>query len=190
MESVSDVTCANSFYLLFSLWNSKFPFVVFTASALNSQINLSSINVSTLAHCLIRQYTYGCSGELHCPMPRIHNTGLETFLLQVWIYSSWTHWIHLALQVFLQGTQALFFMAKTNAIISSGTIPGGTAVFWYSCMRAFKCRTISGCLRLKSCRSVGSADMLKRANSTMFVFWSWERKRERRSQKHVKDLCW
>ena len=92
--------------------------------------------------------------------------------------------------MFLQGTQALFFMAKTNAIISSGTIPGGTAVFWYSCMRAFNCRTISGCLRLKSCRSVGSADMLKRANSTMFVFWSWERKRETRSQKHVKDLCW
>ena len=96
MESISDATCANSFYLLFSLWNSKFPFVVFTASALNSQINLSSMNVSTLAHCLIRQYTYGCSDELHCPMPRIHNTGLETFLLQVWIYSSWTHWIFIS----------------------------------------------------------------------------------------------
>lgn len=36
---------------------------------------------------------------------------------------------HFALQVSLHGNQALFFMAAINPMTSSGTIPGGTAVF-------------------------------------------------------------
>lgn len=62
--------------------------VVFTASALNSQINLSSIKVSTLADCLIPQYTYGCSGELQSPVPSIHNTGFEKVLVMTITKSS------------------------------------------------------------------------------------------------------
>ena len=86
--------------------------------------------MSTLADCLILQYTYGCSGELQCPVPRIHNSGLEKVLVMTISESSVEITLNSSrIAGVSPGYPSFIFMAKTNAIISSGTIPGGTAVF-------------------------------------------------------------
>ena len=58
-----------------------------------------------------------------------HNQYLTTFVFGVVITEKRARVHHFALQVSLHGNQALFFMATINAMTSSGTIPGGTAVF-------------------------------------------------------------
>ena len=107
-------------------------------------------------------------GQTKCVMPgdvKVVNSFISWLILHLKQKASgllprYDKYNYLALQVSLHGTQALFFMATAKAIISFGTIPGGTAVFQCSCIRSLRCRTISGYLWLRSCRSVGSAVML------------------------------
>lgn len=58
-----------------------------------------------------------------------HYQYLTTVVIGVFITEKRARVHHFALQVSLHGNQALFFMAAINPMTSSGTIPGGTAVF-------------------------------------------------------------